>query len=147
MSKKDLSKKNPLAISHERRLELEHFCKQYWGWYKDLCEPIGLKSIIWYEDRYGVKLDHSNPTEAMALHREWLTGRMLLIDECVNDTIDICYGKAAASRGYGQVSSALHDAVTKGLGYSKLGIEDYISEYQYQKMYRYFFYILDKRRD
>ena len=149
MSKKDLSKKNPLAISHERRLELEHFCKQYPEWLAEYNDPVGVKAVQWVEEKLDLKLDHSNPTEAIALRKKWLSERLDLIECTAGTAVEsvIDYGAVNGRKTYCLVLDKLILAVTHGLGYSKLGIEDCISEYQYQKMYRYFFYILDKRRD
>lgn len=151
MSKKDLSKKNPLAISHERRLELEHFCKQYPEWLAEYNEPVGVKAVQWVEEKLDLKLDHSNPTEAIALRKKWLSERINLIECAAGSAIESVIERNGSAINWRKTYCILLDrlilAVTHGLGYSKLGIEDYISEYQYQKMYRYFFYILDKRRD
>lgn len=79
-----LSKKNKYYISNDRRLELEHFCRQYPEWRKAYIslENYGLKSPIMSEIHTD---DISDPTARVATLRVYYAERMKMVEDAAND--------------------------------------------------------------
>lgn len=140
---KELSLKSPYYISKERRLELEHFCKQYPEWVK----AVNGLNLIHHSTNEVKSTDISDSTyiNTRALMR--YTNKISLIDDAlaasIEDMIDIYHMKI----DYQAVYDAMLKLITKGGSYEKSDLPNYISEYRYRELRRQFFYILSIRRD
>ena len=147
MSFKDLKESNELYISHERMLELQHFCRQVPEWEEELKDISEVQAARWIRDWWpdNMNKNWADPTYAVAVRRQWLTTR---IDQ-VYDTIDMVVKRFAEDKdesySYRQI---LMKGIIEGKGRNKIPeLDEICSEYMYRKMYRYFFWLLDKRRD
>lgn len=120
---KDLSKKNPYAISHFRKLELKYFCMQYSDWEKEECE-------------INLYLQGDDPTGELAIKLSILHKKKQLIkDACTLS---------------GDISGIIFEAVTKGRSYDVLEARRGTlpwSRTAYYNYYRRFMYILHMLSD
>lgn len=134
---KDLSKKNPYWIEHNRRMELKYFCLQYPIWKRALTSLNGLSQrpddLMIFKHK-----DGKSPTERCAEAREFYKNRMLIVER-------------AARAADVELMPYILIGVTEGLSYETLN-----AKYEhpmpccrdvYYDCYRKFFYILDKMRE
>lgn len=136
MSTKTLSKNNPDYISRHRYYELKNYCLQYYEWaekVKELeAESLRSKSFI----KKGIIFNNDESVvERLAEEIICYKNRMSLIQH----TCLVCDPA---------FSQYLFKAVTEGLSYDQLNaVYDLCCgrEYWY-KVYRHFFWLLDKRR-
>jgi len=87
---KDLTNKNPYALSHFRTLELKYFCRQYSPWNDE-------------EKAINLYLKGKDPTGDLAVRLEHLHRKKKLIE----DSCDLS----------GDISGILFEAVTEGKSY------------------------------
>lgn len=134
MERSKVSECNPYYISKERYLELSHFCRQYNEWKKALTQldgwnvpPESIGGIIrsnWPE----------SPTERAAIVRAYFSGRISMIDICLEEF-------DPAVRKY------LKRGVTEGCSYDILRANGCpCCRNVYYKMLRKFFWELSRER-
>lgn len=142
---KELSLKSPYYISKERRLELEHFCKQYPEWVK----VVNGLNLIYHSTNEVKTTDISDATYINARARALMryTNKISFIDDAlaasIEDMIDIYHMQI----DYQAVYDAMLKLITKGGSYEKSDLPNHISEYRYRELRRRFFYILSIRRN
>lgn len=132
----ELSEKNKYRLNKHRHYELKHFCLQYPLWkqlYSEFDDPSYPLSMIEWAPTSNLSGD---PTAKRALMKAYYSERIELIDRVARD-----------------VDPYLWDYIVKGvtesLSYTylktKLGIP--CSRDVYYKLYRRFFWLLDKARE
>ena len=126
----EVSIKNEYWIPKFRYLELKNWVRQYQDWTKQLNEATFLKSKI---ARVGKSSNFSDPTAGLAMKLEKPAKSKRLVD-------DIC------KEVYPNNPLLLRTCLTCGFSYDSFG-DMPVSRSEWYKMYRKFFYILDKRRD
>ena len=130
----ETSKKSDFHINRHRYYELKHFCLQYPIWKKAhealdglSARPLDLAAVR----QSGI----SDPTHKCAESREFFSKRMEMVESAANETDTIIGGYI------------LH-GVTEGLAYdileARFGVPCCRAEYY--RLYRKFFWILDKKR-
>lgn len=142
---KELSKRNEFYIPEDRRLELEHFCKQYDTWFKAREGLFGLQKNPDALNTYFKSNELGDPTArcamAIARYSKWIE----LVDdslmEACNDVEDLL--------------PYLRMAVTGGVSYDF--IESYfmthegevmpVSRRSFYWILRKFYYILSEKRE
>lgn len=145
MSYKALSDDNKFYISYERQLELEHYCKQVPEWQEELSSLTEIKAAQWYEDYVIAKGGEvKEPTYAFAIRKVMLEVRIKNILDLIDKVAEMYGEDKKEIYIYREI---LDRSVILGMGYTKQGIEEIISEYKYRAMRRHFFWLLDKRRD
>lgn len=128
----EVSKKKEYWLPKHRHLELVHFCLQYPGWKADLntLDGFSLSSRL-PEVWTGNTGLTSKPVERIVEKRLEISERIAMIE------------KAAEEAAF-DLSSYLIRGVTEGIGYDALGIP--CCKDVYYRIYRRFFWILDKAR-
>ncbi len=128
----ELSKRNKYYISKHRRLELEHFCRQYPEWKNSI--------LITYVRSIPTGMPHStdisDPTSEVAIRMVKLTGRCELIESCAIEASESLW-------------RYILTAVTKGFSYTTMSTLFNIpcgKDMFYDALHR-FYYILSERRD
>lgn len=145
MSFKDLKESNELYISHERQLELQHFCRQVPEWEEELGNINEVQAAKWAKDWWPGNKDWSDPTYVVAVRRQWLTTRIDTVYGAIDSVVREFAEDKDEAYSYRQI---LMKGIIEGKGRNKIPeLDEICSEYTYRKMYRYFFWLLDKRRD
>lgn len=130
-----VSKKNKYYLEKHRFYELKHFCRQY-GYWKKMFES--LDSLAKNPDKL-MPLSRSrhivDPVATCVEEREYYATRMDMVENAAKET-DPTIGKY------------IFKAVTEGLSYDALFAFDVVPccKDTYYKLYRIFFWILDKKR-
>ena len=130
----ELSKDNPYYISKHRYYELKHLCLQYPEWKREYnrLEAMGITGSRY--DWPSIN-DVSDPTAKLAIRKTFYSDMMDLVDGCLDLTDS-------------DLAGYLRMAVTRGLSYEKLQSRLYVpcGRTEFYRLYRKFFYILDKER-
>lgn len=133
---KQLSANSKWCISHERTMELVHFCRQYPEWsreYRDICNDHATRDtlIMAYRD----KSRQNRPVEDIIMRGLKLLEKMDLVDHTAFET----------SR---EISKWLRKGVIEGLSYDAMNALDPlpVSRDVYYDIRREFFYRLALKR-
>lgn len=130
----ELSKSNRYYISKERRLELEHFCRQYKEWKKELGD-IGINGYCIRERVQGGKVRGSQ-VEDMAIKRNSLESKIKMVEDCAEaaDTILAPYilKSVTENRSYTNMLQVYNIPAGKDMFYDRL---------------HKFYWLLDRVRD
>lgn len=130
----ETSKKNPYYISKHRQYELQHFVMQYPEWEERIKELDGLVKVP-RTDVDKVNLGSiSDKTGDIAVLRELYSRNMDIVIKAADET-DPMYGLIIAKN------------VICEQTYRDWSEGQMISRDEYYRLYRKFFYILDKLRD
>lgn len=135
--KKTLSKKNPYYISKERRLELEHFCKQYHEWKQQLrCMTGDISSSIINITPDSRVTDRIERTIEL---REELVHKIEIVEQAARMVVD-CKGVKLCNA----LSNDILYSAVNGVKYSVLSANKrvYCGERQFYEYLRQFYYIL-----
>lgn len=131
----EISAKNSYCIPRHRYYELRHFCLQYPDWKKNYLSFDGHSakstSIV-------MRRDQHEPADLTAIYVEarlYYRERMELVEQTVREAAADLY-------------SPMLRAVTEGISYEHLNAQDRIpcSKDVWYKVYRRFFWLLDKAR-
>lgn len=135
----EVSKKSKFYIPKHRHLELVHFVRQYPMWVKNSLHLEKLKSKPWVKSTKLSNGQTYSRTEAIAIleaERKW---KIEIVNESVKD----------AARD-SDIAKLLMEGVTTGKSYEKMRATSggvlVCSQNEYYEAYRYFFWILDKKR-
>ena len=140
--KAELSEKSTYYISKERHLELVHFCRQFKDWVEEYKQQ-DIRSVRLNLD-YIPTTDISDITADAGIKKAKLSKKIKM----VNTT---AYKAVKATCPWLEDPQPIVDALIEGIitetRYDGLGISDIISQDRYYKVYRRFFWELDKIRD
>lgn len=127
----EVTKQSEYWISKHRYYELKHFCLQYKEWKEEYAELDGMFSLEYISSSTSV----SSPVEDVMQRRLYLSERIGTIEQ-------LCYQAAHDLESY------LFKAVTENLSYDYLysRLEIPCCRSTYYKLYRRFFWLLDKVR-
>ena len=130
----ELSPKSPYWIPRHRYYELKHFCLQYPTWRK-VYEHLNALSARPYDIEAIQKSGVSDPTAKIATSKAYFSARTRMIFETAEETDT-------------NLARYILHAVTEGLSYDILEARYEIpcSRAEYYKLYRKFFWLLDKKR-
>lgn len=127
-----LSKKNAYWLPKHRQLELVHFCLQYPEWKKKIADlddySVRSHSIIETSKNDGLL---TNPVEQIVEERLYLESLIFLIEDVAKEVA-------------GDLCEYLLRGITEGVGYEKLFAP--CCKDVYYKLYRRFFWTMDKVR-
>ena len=132
--KPELAKENPFWIERHRYYELKHFCLQYPVWKQAFISFDGLsKSYIDHLKVMGYAM--GNPVERCAAARELYAERIWMVEKCAQETDAV-------------LCNYILIGVTRGMKYEYLRAMMNIpcGRSEYYKLYREFFWRLDKVR-
>ena len=132
----EVSEKNPYWLEKHRHYELKHFCLQYPIW-KSACNSLtGLSCKPQDLAVFGKTRKTSNPTERIAILKNYYSTRMGMIEE-------------AAQKTDQDLAEYIIKGVTEGWSYDILKVKMGIPccKDVYYTAYRKFFWILNKIRD
>lgn len=131
----EVSLKNPYWIEKHRYYELKHFCLQYPIWKKAYHSLDGLSARPYDIEIFTDKHHISNPTEKIALAKNYYRERIDMVKKATDETNK-------------ELSKYILIGVTEGISYDILKIKFNIPccKDTYYKMYRKFFWILNKER-
>lgn len=128
----EISRKKEHWISKHRQLELVHFCLQYPEWVERVRLLDGYsshgRSIIKAPDKDGKVW---KPVEEIVEEKIWFEERIEMIESTAKEVANDLYGY-------------LLKGVTESVGYESLDIP--CCKEVYYRMYRHFFWLLDKVR-
>lgn len=143
---KELSKKNPYYISKERRMELEHFCKQYPEWLRGLKD---MNFVSGPSTELEVKpTDPSDCTYERAVKAVKYSSKIHLIEDILTGVINEYMDENRVRlKIHNLIFKEMLKLITEGGSYDNSRLPDYISEYKYRQLRQQFFYILSERRD
>lgn len=132
--RREFSKKNNYYITKHRRYELEHFCRQYPDWKKELFLITGPGNRYFKNDRV-ITSNVSDPTAEVAIIREALSGRMIIVEK-------------AAHYADNEIGDYILKGATEGLSWDELYAKCSIpcSSGMYYERLRRFYWYLDKLR-
>lgn len=133
--KSELSKKNKYWIDKHRYYELKHFCMQYPEWKRELAS-INLVRRGTLSESGSIKTNHNeSPVEKYIEKSIYYTERIDIVERTAKMT-DEFLGKY------------ILQAVTEGYSYEEIKskLEIPCCREVYYKMYRRFFWILDRER-
>ena len=130
----EVSKKNQYHISKHRMYELKHYCLQYHYWVDALADINFIQS-------HGLSFASlkssviPNPTADIAEIRELLVKHIEIVERCARKTDEV-------------IGPYILRAVIEGWGYEKIKARENVpcSKPTYYKLYRRFFWLLDKQR-
>ena len=127
--RRNLSTKSRYYISKHRRLELEHFCLQYYEWKEELLELTYVPTSRFHD----VKTTNTpDPTMKTALRAIELRQKMEMVEQ-ISKRIDI--------------SEEIFTAVTKGVTFSYFEARQcYFGRDLFYDRLRQFYFLLDKIR-
>lgn len=131
----ELSKKNQYWINKQRYYELKHYCMQYNIWKKSLLYLDGLSRYSQNEPTSKTN-KVSDPTVECAEERQYYLRHIKLVER-VAELTDPVLGEYVLK------------GVTEGTRYDILRLRCNVpcSRDEYYRLYRKFFFILDKERD
>ena len=132
--KSELSHKNPYWLSKHRYLELEHFCRQYPDWKRQIqaLEPRVSKS--W--DFGTGSSEFNRPVEELVIRRDKLLRKIKMVDD-------------AGEEADKSIGRHLVKSITEGIAFPKMKLLYDIpceKDMWYDRRRR-FFWLLDQRRD
>ena len=128
----DISKNNEYWIGKHRYYELKHFCMQYPEWKKLYLAEDGLVRASTDPRRTNFP---KSPTELSVYKRLYFLDRMKMLETVATETHQI-------------LGNYILDAVIRNKSYDTVQacIDVPVSRNEYYKLYRRFFYILDRHR-
>ena len=129
-----VSKKNPYFIPKHRMYELKHYCLQYHYWVDALADINFIQS-------HGISFAKikspaiSDPTADIAQIREQLVANIETVERCARLCDPV-------------IGPYILRAVVEGFGYEKIKVRENVpcDKDTYYKLYRKFFWLLDKQR-
>lgn len=131
----ELSEKNEYWVEKHRYYELKHFCLQYPIWKKAYAALDGLSSRPADLAIFSKTNEVSDPTARCAIAKIFYLDRMKMLESVATDTD-------------AEMASYILQAVTQGFSYdslkARLGIP--CCKDVYYKLYRRFFWLLNKER-
>ena len=130
----EVSKKSEYYISKHRQYELQHFIMQYPEWEEKLHEISGLVKVPCTD------ADKVNPGSISDI-----TGDTAVLRQLYSRNIDIVV--AAAEQTHPIFGVQIVKNIICGVSYCDWSDGKYMSRDEYYKLYRKFYYILDKLRD
>ena len=130
----ETSKKNEYYISKHRQYELKHFVMQYPEWEERIKELDGL-----------VKVPRTDADKVNLGSVSDKTGDTAVLRELHSRNIDMVV--AAAEQTHPIFGIQIAKNIICGVSYCDWSDGKYMSRDEYYKLYRKFFYILDKLRD
>lgn len=130
-----LSQKNPYWISEHRYYELKHFCLQYPEWKAHYATLDGLRKNRLDGIYISGTGEVSDPVVRCAEEREYYALRIRMVETAAREADQV-------------VGNYILCGVTTGLSYEKLAARDSVPccKEVYYKLYRRFFWLLDKLR-
>lgn len=131
----DLSEKNEYWLEKHRYYELKHFCLQYPIWKKEFISLDGFSKNMSERERFSRTNQRCDPTSWCAVSRIYLSERIAMVENAALDT-----DKA--------LSSYILKGVTEEASYTylKARLDIPCCKDTYYKLYRRFFWLLDKAR-
>ena len=130
----EVSKKSDYYISKERYYELKHFVKQYPEWERWVMEHMcTLASIASFEESL-LTANISDPTGDLVAKRDLYFRKMDVINRCAIKAVERDW------------AADLIRNVVNDISYEKSKFTELMSDYEYRKCYRRFFWLLDKER-
>ena len=130
----ETSKKNPYYISKHRQYELKHFVMQYPEWEEKLKELDGLVKVPCTD---ADKINLGSVSDK--------TGDTAVLMELYSKNIDVVV--KAAEETHPMFGILIVKNIICGVSYRDWSDGKYMSRDEYYKLYRKFYYILDKLRD
>ena len=130
----EVSKNSNYYISRHRYYELKHFCLQYPIWKAAYESLDGLSKRP--DDLLGVQRSGiSNPTARTAEAKAEFSRCMELVESAARETHEV-------------IGEHIFKGVTEGVSYDELNLKAPVPccKDEYYKLYRKFFWILDKKR-
>lgn len=131
----EISEKNRYWIERHRYYELKHFCLQYPMWKRGYLSLDGLSKNL-LDQAYHTDIgQHSDPTSKCAIDRSFYLERMEMVEKTAEDAD-------------GELSSYILKGVTEGVSYTylKARLDIPCCRDTYYRLYRRFFWLLDKER-
>lgn len=130
----EVSKKNRWYIPRERYYELQHFCKQYPMWKKEVAYYTGYVTMS-RTDSSLIFNGYSNPTEDAVIRIEKFQSHIKLVDSTIKEVA-------------GGLAPYLMKSVAYGKTYAYLQTVDSVPccRETFYDIYREFFWALDKKR-
>lgn len=135
----ELSEKNKWWIGKHRYYELQHFCMQYPEWKSMVKEIDGIPGFSPGVRNRVVEGKAGDPTPIYAAARVDLMAKITMIEQAARDACE-------QQEWYGLIV----DAVTIGISFDKMEAKlsvTPVSRGEWYKVYRKFFWLLDKMRD
>lgn len=131
----ELSEKNEYRLEKHRYYELKHFCLQYPIWKKEFVFLDGFSKNVSGQERLSRTNEHGDPTSWCAASRVFLLEKIEMVENAALDTDK-------------ELSSYILKGVTEGASYVylKARLDIPCSKDTYYKLYRRFFWLLDKER-
>ncbi|MDY6073157.1 MAG: hypothetical protein SPI49_03560 [Eubacteriales bacterium] len=127
-----ISENNKYFISKHRYYELKHFVMQYNEWNRELEDLDG-----YYKESSSVieridKGQTGNPTEHIAERRKYLSDRVQMVEECLDE----------------EIGKQMLQAIIEDISYEKMNAKNILpcSKDAWYTAYRRFFWLLDKKR-
>ena len=131
----EISEKNRYWIERHRYYELKHFCLQYPMWKRGYLSLDGLSKNL-LDQAYHTDIgQHSDPTSKCVIDRNFYSERMKMVEKAATDTDE-------------GLSSYILKGVTEGVSYTylKARLDIPCCRDTYYRLYRRFFWLLDKER-
>lgn len=141
--KPKISEKNEFWIPKERYYELVHFCRQYDDFERQLKELSLLPTVDIFSPE-GKSMDHADPTWQNAIRLAEIRARIFAIDASfavVGRTLDSFTLPVMADLREGILDGVSYDAMV-----ARYVDPIRISRKEYYRLYRMFFWVLDKKR-
>lgn len=131
----EISEKNRYWIERHRYYELKHFCLQYPMWKRGYLSLDGLSKNLLDQVYHTDIGQHSDPTSKCAIDRNFYSERMKMVEKAATDTDE-------------GLSSYILKGVTEGVSYTylKARLDIPCCRDTYYRLYRRFFWLLDKER-
>ena len=140
--KTELSEKNPRWVPKERQLELVHFTKQLKYWITEY-NNYDIASVK-YTDKITVS-DISDRTAKTAIKKAEYAKKINMVNDSARKAVyDVVPWIDFEKRCI--LVDKLLEGIIDGKKYYALGIDNLISEYYYYRIYRSYFWFLDKER-
>lgn len=143
MWKKEISEKNPRWVPGERKMELVHFTKQFYDWIKEY-NNYDIAAVNTYSEKVTTS-DIADRTARTAIKKAEYAKKIDMVNQSARKAVyDVVPWMEFDKRCI--LVDKLLEGIIEGKKYYALGIDDLISEYYYYKIYRSYFYFLDKER-
>lgn len=131
----EISEKNRYWIERHRYYELKHFCLQYPIWKRGYLSSDGLSKNLLDQTYHPGMGQHSDPTSRCVIDRQFYVERIGMVERVATDTDE-------------ELSSYILKGVTEGVSYTylKARLDIPCCRDTYYRLYRRFFWLLDKER-
>lgn len=140
--KVEVSEKNPRWVPKERQLELVYFTKQLKYWITEY-NSYDIASVK-YTDKITVS-DISDRTAKTAIKKAEYTKKINMVNDSARKAVyDVVPWIDFEKRCI--LVDKLLEGIIEGKKYYALNIDNLISEYYYYRIYRSYFWFLDKER-